>query len=176
MKQGVWAIALWAGAAVAAGAQAAPMVIEHHEAKEAVRSTALAVTVDGKTTTVTLAELEAMPQRALTVRNGHSGVDEMYTGVGTDVLLAKFGLTLEGPGAKRVYHSYLKAEGTDKYWVFYSATELEAGMRTTEALVALRLNGKALEADGAFKLVVAGEKKPARWVRNLAGLTVVTVE
>ena len=170
------AAVLMMGAGSAAGAQTTPTAMDHHEQKAAARSTLLTIVVDGKTTMLTLDELKAFPQRTLVARNGHSGMDESYTGVDVGDLLAKVGLTLEGTGAKRVYQSYVKAEGTDKYWVLYSATELEGGMRTTEAIVALTLNGKPLEADGALKLVVAGEKKPARWVRNLTRLTVVTVE
>ena len=157
-------------------AQTTSMAMEHHEAKAAVRSTSLVVTVNGKATTLTQEQLAAMPQRALTVRNGHSSAEETYSGVGVNDLLAKLGITVEGAGAKQVYRSYVKAEGTDHYWVLYSASELQAGLRTTDAIVALTLDGKPLDTDGAFKLVVAGEKKPARWVRNLAALTVVTVE
>ncbi len=32
------------------------------------------------------------------------------------------------------------------------------------------------DADGKFKMVISGEKKPARWVRNLSSITVVTIE
>ena len=176
MNRMIRGVVLLVGTAGMARTQTAPKPMEHHEEKAAARSTTLVVTLDGKSTTLTLDEVKAMPQRTLTVRNGHSSVDETYTGVGLSDLLAKFGLTLDGVGAKRVYHSYVRAEGTDKYWVLYSTSEVETGLRTTDAIVALTLNSKPLEADGAFKMVAAGEKKPARWVRNLAALTVVTVE
>jgi hypothetical protein len=42
--------------------------------------------------------------------------------------------------------------------------------------VALGVDGKGLGDEGEFKIVIAGEKRPARWVRNLNSLTVVTVE
>ena len=171
LQRAVLLVGVWG----AGRAQSAAMAMEPHEAKTAERSTALSVRVNGKAASLTLNEVKAMPQRTLTVRNGHSGSDETYSGVGLDDLLSKFGVTLEGAGAKRVYQSYVKATGTDHYWVLYSAAELEAGLRATDAIVALTLDGKPLETDGAFKLVVAGEKKPARWVRNLAALSIVTV-
>ena len=157
-------------------AAADPMAMEHHEAKAGVPSTSLAVTVAGKTVTLTPADLQAMPQRTLMVHNGHSRVDETYGGVEMSELLARYGLTLEGAGAKKVYHSYVKAEGTDGYWVLYSASELEPSLHTGDALVAISLNGKPLAGDGAFKMVAGAEKKPARWVKNLKALTIVTVE
>ena len=172
------AAGLMFGGAQAGFAQAAaadPMAMEHHEAKAGVPSRSLVMTAGGKATTLTPTDLQAMPQRTLVVHNGHSNVDETYSGVGLNDLLAKFGLTLEGGGAKTVYRSYVRAEGTDGYWVLYSASELEPGLHTGDAIVAISLNGKPLEADGAFKMVAAAEKRPARWVRNLKALTIVTL-
>lgn len=173
-------VGLLAGGVQAGKAQAAPaaepMATEHHEAKPGVPSKTLAVTAFGKTAQLSLADVQAMPQRTLVVHNGHSNVDETYSGVGLSELLAKYGLTLEGGGAKKVYHSYVRAEGTDGYWVLYSASELEAALHTGDAIVAISLNGKPLETDGAFKIVAGAEKKPARWVRNLRALTIVAVD
>lgn len=137
-------------------------------------STSLVVAVDGKPVTYRLADLQAMPQKTITVKNGHSQADETYTGVAVSDLLAKGGVSMET--LKRVYHSYIKAEGTDHYWVLYSASEVQSGLRQSEAIVALTLDGKPLTTDGQFKIVETGEKRPARWVRNLMSLTVVTVE
>jgi hypothetical protein len=139
-------------------------------------STALVLTIDGKSTTLSVADLQAMPQKTLSVKNGHSGADELYTGVAVGDLLARYGFAFESSTAKRVYHSYVRAEGTDGYWVLYSASELEGVLRETGAIVALTADGKPLGEQGEFKIVLAGEKRPARWVRNLKSLTVVTVE
>ena len=150
---------------------------EHHEHKVKVASSSLVVTVNGKSVTLQAADLAGMPQRMLTVHNAHSQVDETYTGVGLSELLAKYGLTTDGPGgAKQVYHSYVRAEGTDKYYVVYSGSELEPALHTGDAIVALMVDGKPLAEDGQFKMVLGGDKKPARWVTNLCRLTVVTVE
>ncbi len=70
----------------------------------------------------------------------------------------------------------MKAEGTDGSWVLYSASELTPILRETASIVALTVDGKPLGDEGAFKIVIAGEKRPARWVRNLKALTVVTLE
>ena len=57
---------------------------EHHEHKVKVVSTSLTQTAAGKTTTFKLADLAAMPQRTVVVHNGHSNVDQTYTGVAMD--------------------------------------------------------------------------------------------
>ena len=40
--------------------------------------------------------------------------------------------------------SYVVAEGTDKYWVLYSATEIEGSEHQGDVLVAIAMNGKSL--------------------------------
>ena len=169
-------ILLFGLGAEAHGQMAGMPMDEHHEHKAKMASTALLVTAGGQSTTFKLADLQAMPQRSLTVHNAHSNKDETYTGVGLNDLLAKFKVSMDNGGAKQVYHSYVRAEGTDHYYVVYSATELESAAHAGDAMVALTVDGKALTEDGQFKMVVGGDKKPARWVTNLAKLTVVTVE
>jgi hypothetical protein len=184
MKSG-WLVALVLvvelGAHASVHAQAMSMGGEHEAMGEMHHapgkpSTTLVVTVDGKATTFTPAELKAMTQTALTARNGHSGMEETYEGVTVAALLAKCGFVFDNKTAKRTYHSYVRAEGTDGYWVLFSASELTPALRETGSIVALGVDGKSLGDEGEFKMVVAGEKRPARWVRNLKSLTVVTVE
>jgi hypothetical protein len=43
-------------------------------------------------------------------------------------------------------------------------------------LVADTENGEPINADGPLKLVATGEKRPARWVRNLVSIKVQTAE
>ena len=174
---GLLMAALMLGASCGAGAQAMPMAgHDQMGAKTSRPSTSLVVTIDSKATTLSLDDLKAMPQKTLTVKNGHSQAEETYTGVAVGDVLAKLGFAFESATAKKVYRSYVKAEGTDGYWVLYSASELMPILRDDASLIAIAMDGKPLAAEGAFKIVIAGEKRPARWVRNLKGLTVVTVE
>jgi hypothetical protein len=72
--------------------------------------------------------------------------------------------------------SYLLAEGTDKYWVLYSVTEIEGSEHDANVIVATSMNGKPLGGDGQLKLVDSADKKPQRWVRNLTAITVKSAE
>jgi len=72
--------------------------------------------------------------------------------------------------------SFLRVEGTDKYWVLYSLTEVEGSEHDGDVLVATSMDGKGLGADGELKLISTGDKKPQRWVRNLAAITVKSAE
>ena len=146
-----------------------------HQHEKAPVSTHLTVTVDGKPTTLAVEDLQAMPQKTITVHNEHTKMDETYTGVLLSDLLAKYGAPFDKPGEKKIFHSYLRAEGTDKYYVLYSGSEVEPTMHNAEVIVAITLNGKPLADDGQFKLVASGDKRPARWVRNLSSISLVAV-
>jgi hypothetical protein len=139
-------------------------------------STSLALTVDGKTTTFSVAELKAMPQKTVRVHNEHTKADETYSGVPLDDLLAKAGFVVTPATHRKMLRSFVTAEGTDKYWVLYSLTEVEASEHEGDVLVATSMDGKGLGADGDLKLISTGDKKPQRWVRNLAAITMKSAE
>jgi hypothetical protein len=110
------------------------------------------------------------------VHNEHTKVDESYTGVLLGDLLAKYGFPVDKTTQRKMLRSYLVAEGTDKYWVLYSVTEIEGSEHNGEVIVATNMGGKPLGDDGKFKLVDSGDKKPQRWVRNLKSITVKSAE
>jgi hypothetical protein len=137
-------------------------------------STSLTVTVNGKSTTLSVADLKAMPQK--TVNNEHTKMDESYSGVALGDLLAKAGFVVEQATHRTMLRSYLQAEGTDKYWVLYSVTEVEGSEHEGDVIVATSMDGKGLGADGELKLISTGDKKPQRWVRNLSAITMKSAE
>ena len=174
MRQVVLGLTMLVGVATANG-QTAGMA-ETHAHKPSEVSTSLTVTVSGKSLSFSMADLKGMPQRTVTVRNGHSNTDEQYSGVLLSDLLGKLGVSLLQDGAKKVYHSYVRATGSDGYSVLYSASEVEGGMHAGDVLVATMQDGKALGADGQFKLVSSEDKRPARWVRNLKSIAMVEID
>jgi hypothetical protein len=153
-----------------------PGVMVEHERAAAVPSTSLTLAIDGKVTTLSVAELQAMPQKTVNVHNEHTKADETYSGVLLGDLLAKFGFPVSQATHRKMLRSYLVAEGTDKYWVLYSVTEVEASEHDASVIVATSMNGKPLGEDGQLKLVDSADKKPQRWVRNLAAITVKSAE
>jgi hypothetical protein len=148
---------------------------EHMHAPAPV-STSLTLTVDGKATTLSVADLQAMPQKTVTVHNEHTKADETYTGVLLGDLLAKYGFPVDKTTHQKMLRSYIVAAGTDKYWVLYSVTEIESSEHTGDVIVATSMRGKPLGEDGQLKLVDTGDKKPQRWVRNLNAIAVKSAE
>ena len=135
-------------------------------------SRALSITVHCKTTTLTKAQLEAMPQTTVRVHDEHAERDDSYAGVRVDELLARCGLPADRATHHERLHDYLVATGTDHYWVAYSVIEVEHEEHDGEVIVALSRDGKQLDADGELKLVSSGDKRAHRWVRNLASIAV----
>ena len=142
----------------------------------ALPSTNLTLTVDGKSTTFSVAQLAAMPQTTIKVHNAHNNADESYSGVPLGDLLAKAGFVADKTTQQTMLHSYLRAEGTDKYWVVYSLTEVEPTEHTGDVIVAIAMDGHGLGADGNLKLISTDDKKPQRWVRNLSAIALNSVK
>lgn len=150
--------------------------MEHMEHARAPLSTSLILTVEGKSTALSLAALKAMPQATVKVHNEHTKADGSYTGVMLADLLAKYGLSADQAHHHKMLRSYLKAEGTDKYYVVYSVAEIEPSAHDATVIVAMSMNGKPLGDDGNLKLIDSADKKPQRWIRNLGAITVRSVE
>jgi hypothetical protein len=60
--------------------------------------------------------------------------------------------------------------------VVYSVGEVTPDVHDATILVADAMDGKALAGTGPVQLVATGEKRPARWVRNLVAIRVKTAE
>ena len=111
-------------ALIGSGYRVSAQTEPEHAHVKAAPSTNLQLTIDAKTSTVTPEDLAAMPQKTVTVHNEHTKKDEMYSGAALGDLLAKYGFAVEQPSHRKMLHSYIVAEGTDKYWAL-SVTEIE---------------------------------------------------
>jgi hypothetical protein len=134
----------------------------------------LEITFGDKSATWTPATLAALPHVAVTVHNEHTKGDETYSGVPLIALLAPLGVT-DKPRGKDL-RLYIVAVGSDGYEVVYSIGEVTPDVHDATVLVADTENGAPIDADGPLKLVATGEKRPARWVRNLVAIKVQAAE
>ena len=145
------------------------------KAAEAKPSTALTVEALGHAITLSLADLQAMPQTTVTAFNAHNKQTETYSGPLVADVLAKAGLSLSGATQRQVLDSYVLASGTDGYFVIFSGVEVQPGLQKTQTIVAIARSGQPLSVTGAFQLIDPADAKPARWVRNLNALRVMAV-
>ncbi len=164
-------IALAAGLSACAGAgpvrEAAPEHAGHGgRASEPSAPSPFSVPLDA----ATLAKLPRESARA----EAH-GKPLQCEGVALDALLRASGALpadkLPGPQLAR----YVLVDARDGYRVLYSLAELDPGTGKRRVLLADRCNGAALgEEDGPLRLIAPEDARPARWVRQVKSITVVT--
>jgi hypothetical protein len=116
-----------------------------------------------------------MHRTTIRVMNTHEKKSEVYEGVLLEELLQKAGAPhgeqLRGP----LMTSYLIAEAEDGYKVVFALAELDSGFLDSEILVADTMDGAPIgPKQGPFRLVAPHEKRPARWVRMLKSITIVS--
>jgi hypothetical protein len=133
-------------------------------------------TYEGKTLTLSPEELAALPHKSVSVYNAHSKATETYSGVPLADLLSKVGVPSGESVRGKLFLTGVVASGVDGYGVLYSLAEVDPSIHTGDVIVADTVDGKKLDKDGAFKMVSSEERRPARWVRNLASISVVKVE
>jgi hypothetical protein len=135
---------------------------------------ALKITFGDKSATWTVATMASLPHVTVTVYNGHTKANEVYSGVPLIALLTPLGVS-EHPRGKDL-RLYVVAEGSDLYEVVYSIGEITPDVNSSTVIVADTGNGKPLADSGPLQLIATGEKRPARWVRNLVAIKVFAAE
>jgi len=133
------------------------------------------VSDSGTTVEIPLDSLRRMPQVELRGQI-HDGPELVFRGPALDAVLALAGAPqgrdLRGPALRLV----VLAEARDGYAVVYSLAELSPDLGARKGIVAVEQDGQPLnEKDGPLRIVIEGEKRPARWIRQLERLRIVQV-
>jgi len=80
------------------------------------------------------------------------------------------GEALRGPNLSL----YVRVSAADGYRAVYALAELDPGFRDGDVILADRRDGKPLDAkEGPFRIIAVGEKRPARWVRQVVAIDVL---
>jgi DMSO/TMAO reductase YedYZ molybdopterin-dependent catalytic subunit len=136
------------------------------------------LTVDGaveRPLKLQVADLMNMAHESVQVKD-HEGNPVSYTGVALADLLLRAGAPLGEKlrGANMV--TYVVAHAKDGYRVVFTLAELDHGLADSRVLVAYAVNEKPLtEGQGPLRMIVPGDKRPARWIRMLQRLEVVKI-
>ena len=188
MRVRLWVVLLLAtGLAATTAAQQTPsgqpqdampgMSMSHSHAawaKPDVPAGVLRIVFNGKSTDWSLAQLAALPHTSITVFNAHAKANQTYSGIPLIDLLVKAGVPGDPHG--RDLALYFAAIGSDGYIAAYAVAEANPLLHDGTILVADALDGKPLTTQGPLMIVATGEKKPARWVRNLVEVKVQAAE
>jgi hypothetical protein len=157
-----------AQAGVHAGAQAGVHPGAQAGARCAVR-TPDGLTIYGAavtTTPFTMAALRALP--STTVRAaGHDGVMSDFKGVSLSLQLGRAGAALGDNLRGAGLTQYLVAEAADGYRAVLAYAEIDSTFRSDHVIVAYQENGADLKETGPLQLIVPGDLRHGRWVRQL---------
>jgi DMSO/TMAO reductase YedYZ molybdopterin-dependent catalytic subunit len=134
--------------------------------------------VGGEVTTplaLSVNDLRKLPRTTVKVLNPHDHKEEIYEGVAVQELLGRAGVPqkekLRGPAMAR----YVLAEASGGYRVVYALAELDSDFQDSDVIIADTMNGAPLgEKQGPFKMVAPHDKRPARSIRMLKSITVLT--
>jgi DMSO/TMAO reductase YedYZ molybdopterin-dependent catalytic subunit len=123
------------------------------------------VTVGGEVLTpltLSAADLAAMP-RSTAVAKDKQGVPHTFSGVALADIFNKAGVTTGKQLRGENLAKYVLVTCADNYQVVFSLAELDSSFTDRVVILADQMEGKPLPAGtGPFRIVVPGEKKPAR--------------
>ncbi len=122
--------------------------------------------IGGTAVTFSVSDLAGLPQQTWSA--GDHGTSVTWGGVLLADVLAK----VTTPAGEKFHHTaasyYLLAEGSDGYRAVFAWAELDPSFTDKAVYVVTKRDGKPLaESEGPFRLVVPGEKRNARSVRQL---------
>lgn len=126
--------------------------------------------------TFSLAALEAAGAVAVRVEDD-SGRASEYTGVPIAQLLESVGVPLGKSVSGKRLAEFVIVRAADGYRVLFSLAEIDPLFRERTLLLCYRKNGGPLpDTEGPLRVVVADEKRHARWVRQVTAIELGRVE
>jgi DMSO/TMAO reductase YedYZ molybdopterin-dependent catalytic subunit len=142
------------------------------------RAAAPGVTISlaGKATVFGAAELAALAHQDVTAFDFHEKKDHVYSGIPVRDLLAKAGVEFGEKLRGRALRQVVIVHCADRYDIVFALAEFDDAFNSRTILLVDHQDGQPLpEGQGPLRLVVPGDKRPARWARMVTSLEVVPV-
>jgi len=134
-------------------------------------------TEDGATKTLSAADIAALPHRVLEVKDLHDGKPLKFDAIPLKAVLEKGTVPLGDSLRGKRMALCLLVEAADGYRAVIALAELDPAFTSGEVFLADGRDHKPLDAkEGPFRIVIPGDKKMARWVRQVTALKIVTVQ
>lgn len=100
-----------------------------------------------------------------------------FEGVSLASLLSLAGVQLGDKLRGTRLTEVLLVEAADGYKVAFALAEVDPAFAVRDIIVANKRDGKPLDAkEGPFRIVAPGDKRPARWVRQVTALRLIAVK
>ncbi|TDX02381.1 molybdopterin-dependent oxidoreductase [Dinghuibacter silviterrae] len=101
------------------------------------------------------------------------GLTHTFSGVAVSDLLQKAGVAMGAQLRGANMAQYLVVKAKDNYEVVFALPELDSVFTDRTVMLADLMDGKPLpENRGPYRIIVPGEKKPARWIYEVRSLAV----
>jgi DMSO/TMAO reductase YedYZ molybdopterin-dependent catalytic subunit len=121
---------------------------------------------------LTAAELNQLPRQTVMAR-AHDEKESRFEGIALFDVLKKAGLPTGKDLRGKAVALYLVVEAADGYRAVFALPELDPAFTDRVILLADRRDGQALSSrDGPLQIVVPGEKRHSRWVRQVIALRI----
>lgn len=135
------------------------------------------VSVAGEVTTpltLNAADLSKLTQKSV-IRKDKDGKDHTYQGVLLGEILKKAGATMGAELKGKNLAKYLLVSAADGYQAVFALTELDSDYTDRLIIITDNVDGKPLPyTEGPFRIIVQDEKKPARCVRQVVSIKVMS--
>lgn len=119
------------------------------------------------------AGLARLPRHTARVKD-HNGAEATFEGVPLVEILRLAGVKLGEQLRGQEMTTYVLVKAADSYQVVFALPELDPGFTERVIFLADRRDGKPLSPEeGPLRIIVPGEKRHARWVRQVTTLTVL---
>jgi hypothetical protein len=133
------------------------------------------IDADGHTIAITEAQIANLPHVKVEVRDHDKPA--RFEGVPLAPLLSMAGVQLgDALRGSRMSDVWLVVAG-DAYKVAFALSEVDPAFATREIILADKRDGKPLDArEGPLRIVAPGDKRPARWIRQVIILKIVSAK
>ncbi len=129
----------------------------------------------GHTTNLTAAQIASAPHVTVNVKDHDTPAT--FDGVPLAALLTTAGVQLGDKLRGQRLTEVLLVEAADGYKVAFALAEVDPAFATREIILADKRDGKPLDAkEGPLRIVAPGDKRAARWVRQVTVLRIVAVK
>lgn len=123
---------------------------------------------------LTAEEFSKLPRATVSVTN-RDGSKTVFEGVSLFEVMRRAGMKagegVHGKEAMTITTAVVVVEAADGYKAVFAQAEFDPAYTSRVILVADRKDGKPLgDEEGPFRLIAPDDKRPARWVRNVATL------
>jgi len=130
---------------------------------------------DGHSTTISAAQIASASRVSVSVEE--HGTAAKFEGVPLSTVLTMSGVqlgdSLRGP---RMADALL-VSASDGYKVAFALAEVDPAFASREIILADKRDGKPLDArEGPFRIIAPGDKRPARWIRQITDLKIIAIK